>query len=188
MNRYNLKDVMDFAAAHYPMQTKQAVLKTFAKMRGKKRLGDATDSITITDWQAVADAASNTDVFSTPSPTGSVVFNTSGQVASPPAVLVPSPGTSAPPASISDTIAAFVNNITSSVPDLLTAYTANKQLDACSKTNQARLSAGLSPVDCSSFAPTANVGFAPGTQKMLTYALLGGGALVLFAIMSRRHA
>jgi len=51
--------------------------------------------------------------------------------------------------------------------------------------NLARVQAGLQPLDAASLAPGFNVGMTQQTQKFATFALLGGGALLLYALSKR---
>lgn len=61
------------------------------------------------------------------------------------------------------------------------AYTTKQILD----TNITRAKAGLPPISSASVAPTVNVGMAPATQQLVTFGLLGLGAVVLFSMMRR---
>jgi hypothetical protein len=178
--RSNLKDVLDFAANKYPRQTKAALIHTMKRRGNLRGMGDTSSGLP--DLSYLSTDAQAVDVIT---PATTLTFGTDGMVSTP-AMLAPASGSSG--SSITDSIMSVFNNLTAAVPNLLTAYTANKQLDACAKTNQARLSAGLPAIDCSAFAPTANVGVAPSTQKLLTYALIGGGGLILLSMMMRRHA
>jgi hypothetical protein len=52
--------------------------------------------------------------------------------------------------------------------------------------NLQRVQAGLQPLDASRLAPGVNVGMTAQTQQFATLALLGGGALLLYALTKRR--
>lgn len=188
--RINLKDFLDYASHKHPGAVAAAVIhnvKTAQKIRAKKGghglrgFGDAsTDSIDAPFTSYLYDVSTTSTDLNVPDQT-SVVFAPTGQAA--PSNIVAVNSTTGQ--NTSNPLVDIAKNLINSVPGLLTAYTANKQLSTCAQTNQARVSQGLPPIDCSSFAPQANVGLAPSTQKMFTYALLGGGALVLFALMRR---
>jgi hypothetical protein len=77
-------------------------------------------------------------------------------------------------------------------PDWLTSLSqiaqAAAQYDLQSKIleiNLARAQAGQAPIDASRLAPGVNVGMTPQTQQFATLALLGGGALLLYALSKR---
>jgi hypothetical protein len=52
--------------------------------------------------------------------------------------------------------------------------------------NIERVRQGLPPIDPSQVAPGVNVGLTPQTQQLATVALIGMGAIALFAIARRR--
>jgi hypothetical protein len=77
-------------------------------------------------------------------------------------------------------------------PDWLTSLSQIAQAAAQYQTQQkvldinlARVQAGLQPLDAATLAPGFNVGMTQQTQKFATFALLGGGALLLYALSKR---
>lgn len=176
--QFNMGDFLNFAAKHYPKQTQIAVLKN-APMRRRGMSGLGQSSSGLPDLSYLDTSAQNTTVTVPPQ---SVMFNSSA-TAQPSAIV--SDNTGSTDTSATGIISSIFNSLTATVPNLLTAYTANKQLTACSQTNQARLSQGLPAIDCSSFAPTAQVGLTSSTSNLLL--LLGGGALLLIFLAGKRN-
>ena len=174
---FNLKDFLDFASHRNPKAVAQAVIATAKQARrGMSGMGDASN---LPDLSYLTDPSLSTVDVSLPSP-GSVVYSANGVAG--PSTADATTNTSG---SLADTAISILNNLTAAAPQLLTAYTANKQLSACAQANATRAAQNLAPLDCSSFAPTAQVGLSPSTQSMLTLALLGGGALILFSMMRK---
>ncbi len=172
MNRFSAKDFLLFSAKNFPAQTRKA----FMSQRKRGNLQGADDLISTSwatlDWNQPADI----EIISE-----KPAFNSSGVYSPPVSVVVPENTDK----SFSDTITDIIKNLTDSAPQILTAYTANKQLDACTKTNQARLSQGLPPVDCAAFAPQVQVGIAPSSQGIVTVALIGAAALGLAFLLRK---
>lgn len=52
--------------------------------------------------------------------------------------------------------------------------------------NLARAQQGLPPIDVSRYAPGVNVGMTPQTQQFMTFALLGVGAIAVYALTRKR--
>lgn len=172
MVRFNLKHFLDYASQVNPNAVKNALQKT-ARKREMSGLGDFISDLPVLDTSfSTLDWATPSEitVTATPSFNGSTQVSVSSDVAG---------------KSIGDSIMDFFNNLTKSAPELLTAYTAIKQLDACTKTNQARLSQGLPPIDCAAFSPQVQVGIAPNTQGIVNLALIGGGLLLVWLIMRK---
>lgn len=169
MMRVNLKKFLDYAARQNPQAVMRA-LQTTAKRRGLSGMGES-DSPFLFDMST----SFGTVDFGTPPENVDIVVKPQGGAA-----LVDNSNSGL---SIGDAIVDVFRNLTNSAPELLTAYTANKQLDACSKTNVARLSAGLAPIDCSAFAPQVQVGVSrPTMQGIGTIALIGGGLLLVWLL------
>jgi len=168
----NLKNFLDYAAQRNPQAVMRALQKT-AKRRGLSGLGesdgpylfDMSTSFGTVDFGVPPE---NVDIIAQPQGGTLLVDNTDSGL------------------SIGDAIVDIFRNLTSAAPELLTAYTANKQLDACSKTNVARLSAGLAPIDCSAFAPQVQVGVTQSTMKGAGTAVLIGGGLLLAWLLLRK--
>ncbi|MHB8071867.1 MAG: hypothetical protein ACYDHF_07985 [Candidatus Cryosericum sp.] len=177
-HQFNAQDFLNFAAAKHPNIVKKIVMGTApARSRG---MGDAsTDTGALPDLSYLNTTAADTTISIPVTP---VSFDASGTTSTP----VIASSNSGTPSADTGTISSIISSLTSAVPNLLTAYTANKQLTACTQTNQQRLSQGLPAVDCSSFAPTAQVGLTSSTSSLLF--LLGGGALLfLFMGMAAKN-
>lgn len=176
----NLKDFLDYASHKNPGAVARAVMATAKKRigRGLRGLGDTAP------YDTLLSQLQDPNLYSlSVAPTAQTGFLANGQtspVGGNPIVV----NSSGVPVSSSGTWTDIFNNLTAAVPNLLTAYTANKQLSACAQTNQARLSQGLPAIDCSAFAPTAQVGLTSSTTSLLF--VLGGGALLLLALSGRR--
>jgi hypothetical protein len=177
--RINLKSFLDYASHKNPQAVAQAVIATAKKHVGKSRMGDAAS-----DAASIQSYLTDPNLYSLDvagSGTGFLSDGTATTLSNPAVVN----NTTGQPAANAPWWQSLFTSLTTAAPNLLTAYTANQQLSACSQTNQSRLSAGLPPVDCSSFAPTANVGLSPATSSL--FLLLGGGALLLM-FMGRKSA
>ena len=179
MRRYDFADFYRFAASRFPTQVQRAWNKTIAN----PGLGTLTyDSPYFIDLSTSFSTVGGTSVGASEiliSDT-SGGFNSGGTV-SPKATVV-----SAESPSIASSISSFFDKLVSSAPQVLTAYTAHQQLNACAETNKARLSQGLAPVDCSSFAPQVQVGVSQPVQNLATFAMIGLGVLGLMFILKRR--
>ena len=172
----NLKSFLDYASHKNPQAVAQAVLATARKHSSKKRMGDTTQ------YDNLLKQLTDPNLYSldvTGSGPGFLSDGTASPLANPTVVN----NQTGQPAASAPWWQTLFTSLTGSAPALLTAYTANQQLTACSQTNQARLSQGLPAVDCSSFAPTAQVGLTSSTSSLLL--LLGGGALLLMFMGGR---
>ncbi len=190
-HQFNAQDFLNFAATKYPQVTKRVVMNTaLNRSRGmgfipKRNLGylagmgDTNAAYTGLDTSLGSDVSSLSTLDSSAAdttisiPVAPVSFAPSG-TANTPVVATSNSGSSG---TDTGTIGSIISSLTSALPNLATAYTANQQLQACTSTNQSRLSQGLSPVSCAAFAPTAQVGLTSSTSSLLL--LLGGGALLL---------
>jgi hypothetical protein len=187
--RFNLKHFLDYATHANPGAVARAVIQTAQNTGLKRRAGMrglGADAGASADYSGLMSYLTDPNLYSldvvTPA-SGGASFNSNGTATlSAPVVVNNATGQ---PSAGTPWYTSLLNSITAAAPNLLTAYTANQQLSACSQTNQARLSQGLAPVDCSSFAPTAQVGLTSGTSSLLL--LLGGGALLLM-FMGRRKS
>jgi hypothetical protein len=190
--RINLKHFLDYASHKNPQAVAQAVIATAKKHVGMMRrggggyvargMGDASsDTAAVNAVQAYLTDPNLYSLDVAGSGAGFLANGAASPLANPTVVNA----ATGQPAANAPWWQSLFTSLTTAAPNLLTAYTANQQLSACSQTNQSRLSAGLPPVDCSSFAPTANVGLSPATSSL--FLLLGGGALLLM-FMGRKSA
>ena len=183
--RINLKHFLDYASHKNPRVVAAAVIAAAKKHGGQMKrrgMGDASSGMQL-DPAAMSYVLSDPNVINlavTGAAPGFLPDGSSNPLANP--VVTDSTGA---PVNAAPWWQTLFTSITNAAPNLLTAYTANQQLTACSQTNQARLSQGLPPVDCSSFAPTANLGLSPATSSL--FLLLGGGALLLMFVGGRRR-
>lgn len=179
MRRYDFSDFYRFASARFPRQVESAWKQTIAGSGLGAFTYDSPYFIDLsTSFSTVGGtSAGGSEVLISDTSGG---FN-SGGTTSPTATVV-----SAESPSIAQSISSFFDKLVSSAPQVLTAYTAHQQLNACAETNKARLSQGLSPVDCSSFAPQVQVGVSQPVQNLATFAMIGLGVLGLMFILKRR--
>lgn len=178
MRRYDFADFYRFAASRFPAQVQQAWSRTVSRPGLGTFTYDSPYFIDLsTSFSTVGGTSAGGSEILVSDTSG---FNAGGTVA-PKATVVSSESPS-----IARSISSFFDKLVSSAPQVLTAYTAHQQLNACAETNKARLSQGLAPVDCSSFAPQVQVGVSQPVQNLATFAMIGLGVLGLLFILKRR--
>ena len=91
-------------------------------------------------------------------------------------------GTAMPPSALPETSPDYMTGLTDIIGAITQYQLQSKALDI----NLARAQQGLPPLDVSSYSPGVNVGITPQTQNFATFALLGLGALAVFALAKRR--
>lgn len=67
----------------------------------------------------------------------------------------------------------------------LQTYTQFRSQDQIMQLNLERAKAGLPPIDPTRYGPSVGVGMDYQTRNLMTWALLGAGALALFAILRK---
>lgn len=85
-----------------------------------------------------------------------------------------------------DTSAPWYQDLIGLTTQALTAYTQFRSQDQIMQLNVERARAGLPPIDPTAYGPAVGVGLDARTRELLQYALIGGGALLLFALMKKR--
>lgn len=81
--------------------------------------------------------------------------------------------------------ASTTDQIFSALEKLASIYGSVRMQDKLLDINMERAQLGLPPIDAAQYSPGVNVGLTAQTQQLLTWALIGFGALAVFAMMKR---
>ena len=81
----------------------------------------------------------------------------------------------------------WYDGLISSAEKLGTAWLSYDQAKSIQELNLELVRQGKEPISQAEIAPQVRVGIAPDTQRMILYAALGLGALVLFGMLGKRR-
>lgn len=80
----------------------------------------------------------------------------------------------------------LLDSLISSAEKLGTAYLGYEQAKDINELNMQLVAQGKQPIEQASIAPQVRVGIAPDTQKIMMYAALGLGAILLISTLGKR--